>query len=452
MSSANRTRVRFAPSPTGYLHVGGARTALFNWLYARKTGGSFLLRIEDTDRQRSSEEHTRIILDGLRWLGLDWDEEVAFQGARLARHQEAADRLLSTDHAYSDNGAIRFRVPAEELAWDDAIHGRIAFHGSDISDLIILRSDRTPTYNFSVVVDDVDMDVTHVIRGDDHISNTPKQIAIYRALEQDLPTFGHVPMIHGMDGKKLSKRHGATAVGDYQKLGILPDALRNFLALLGWSPGNDRELFVDALELINAFDLDGVQKKSAIFDHRKLEWMNGQYISQTPPDELLPLVQAVFEDRELDEWSAEHADRVRECIGVLRNRARTTLELADRILVRLKDAPAEPEPKAVKFIHKAGGDFEKARLAVIELLRGLEAQSVTPDSLDSALSALAESVGLSRSAVYQTVRIALTGGTVSEPVTDLVPLVGREESIRRLERSGSWVEGVGESKNREPGN
>src|SRR5437660_12611922 len=224
-------RVRFAPAPTGYLHVGGARTALFNWLYARRTGGAFLLRIEDTDKARSTDEHTQVILDGLRWLGLDWDETLVFQGARLAQHQVAADRLLAEDKAYLDEGAIRFRVPPGEIAWEDAVHGRISFEGADIMDFIILRSERTPIYNLAVVVDDLYMRITHVLRGDDHISNTPKQIALYHALDAPLPVFGHVPMINGPDGKKLSKRHGATAVGDYQHMGILPAAMRNFLAL-----------------------------------------------------------------------------------------------------------------------------------------------------------------------------------------------------------------------------
>ena len=197
----NPIRVRFAPSPTGYLHVGGARTALFNWLYARHEGGQFLLRIEDTDKARSTDEHTQVILDGLSWLGLDWDEELVFQGARVQRHQEIADRLLAEGKAYMEEGAIRFRVPPGEIAWEDAVHGRISFQGADIKDFIILRSDRTPIYNLAVVVDDLDMRITHVLRGDDHISNTPKQIALYQALDAPLPVFGHVPMINGPDGK-----------------------------------------------------------------------------------------------------------------------------------------------------------------------------------------------------------------------------------------------------------
>ena len=280
----SHVRVRFAPSPTGWLHVGGVRTALFNWLYARKVGGAFLIRIEDTDRQRSSDEHTQVILDGFQWLGLDWDEEIVFQGAAAARHQTLADQLVESGHAYLDDGAVRFRMPSETIAWDDIVHGTISFEGSDIPDWVILRSDRTPTYNFSVVADDIDMRITHVMRGDDHISNTPKQIAVYQALQQALPLFGHVPNVHGTDGKKLSKRHGATAVGDYETQGFLPAAMCNFLALLGWSPGNDQELYYTADELTDAFSLQGIQKKSAVFDTAKLEWMNGQHITHTSSD------------------------------------------------------------------------------------------------------------------------------------------------------------------------
>src|SRR5881296_2878232 len=317
------TRVRFAPSPTGYLHVGGARTALFNWLYARHTGGQFLLRIEDTDKARSTDEHTQVILDGLQWLGLDWDEAPIFQGARLARHQQVADQLLKEGKAYMEEDAIRLRVPPGELAWDDAVHGRISFKGEDIRDFVILRSDRSPLYNFAVVVDDIDMKITHVLRGDDHISNTPKQIAVYRALGQTTPIFGHVPMIHGPDGKKLSKRHGATAVGDYQHMGILPAAMRNFLALLGWSPGGDREI-VPEEEMIKLFTLEGIQKKAAVFDTTKLEWMNGQYLSALPAEELLPPVR-----RELDRMGVSWNGRdLTPLVDAVKARSRTILHVA----------------------------------------------------------------------------------------------------------------------------
>src|SRR2546425_1036473 len=324
------TRLRFAPSPTGYLHVGGARTALFNWLFARHSAGKFLLRIEDTDKERSSDEHTRVILDGLTWLGLDLDEEPVFQGARLKRHQEVADQLLSENKAYADEGAIRLRVPQGEIAWNDAVHGPISFQGEDIKDFVILRSDRTPLYNHAVVVDDLDMRITHVLRGADHISNTPKQIALYQALGAPLPVFAHVPMINGPDGKKLSKRHGATAVGDYQHLGILPAAMRNFLALLGWSPGGDREIMTMD-EMVQLFSFEGIQKKSAIFDMTKLEWMNGQYLSKTPAEELYPLVAPELERLGLN----GKRDAVVKAIAAVKTRSRPTLYVANEGAARL---------------------------------------------------------------------------------------------------------------------
>src|SRR5438034_492668 len=342
-------RVRFAPSPTGYLHVGGARTALFNWLYARHEGGKFLLRIEDTDKERSSEEHTRVILDSLTWLGLDWDEALVFQGARIKRHQETADKLLAEGKAYLDDGAIRLTVPPGEIAWDDAVHGRISFQGADIKDFVILRSDRTPLYNLAVVVDDLDMQITHVLRGDDHISNTPKQIALYRALGGGaaLPVFGHVPMINGPDGKKLSKRHGATAVGDYQHMGILPAAMRNFLALLGWSPGGDREIMTRE-EMVRLFAFAGIQQKSAIFDMTKLEWMIGQYLSATSAEELYPLVAPQLAHLGLN----GRKDAVLRAIAAVKTRSRTTLDVAKQVAVRLDTRFVQLDEKGAKEIAK----------------------------------------------------------------------------------------------------
>ncbi len=421
------TRVRFAPSPTGYLHVGGARTALFNWLYARHTGGQFLLRIEDTDKARSTEEHTKVILDGLTWLGLDWDEEPVFQGARVKRHQEIADRLLAEGKAYMEEGAIRFRLPPGEIAWDDAVHGRISFQGEDLKDFVILRSDRTPIYNFAVVVDDVDMRITHVLRGDDHISNTPKQIALYQALGGGaaLPVFGHVPMIHGPDGKKLSKRHGATAVGDYQHMGILPAAMRNFLALLGWSPGGDREIMT-LDEMIALFSFEGIQKKPAIFDMTKLEWMNGQYLSAGSADELYPLVAPQLEQLGLN----GNKEAVLKAIGSVKTRSRTTLDVAKQVAVRL-------DPKHVVFDEKAKKEIAKDpagyRAALEASLAVLKTPEWTPAALEQALRALAEQKGVAAGKVFQPIRIALTGGTVSEPVNELLYVIGKEGALRRLE-------------------
>jgi len=418
-------RLRFAPSPTGYLHVGGARTALLNWLYARHTGGQFLLRIEDTDKARSTDEHTKVILDGLGWLGLDWDEEPVFQGGRVKRHQEMADKLLAERKAYMEEGAIRFRLPPGEIAWDDAVHGRISFQGEDIKDFVVLRSDRTPIYNFAVVVDDVDMRITHVLRGDDHISNTPKQIALYHALGAALPVFGHVPMIHGPDGKKLSKRHGATAVGDYQHMGILPAAMRNFLALLGWSPGGDREIMT-LDEMIALFSFEGIQKKPAIFDMTKLEWMNGQYLSAGSAEQLYSLVAPQLEQLKLD----GNKDAVLRAIAAVKTRSRTTLDIAKQVAVRLDARHVVFDEKATKEIAKDPAGYKAALEASLAVLKTAE---WTPAALEHALRALADQKGVAAGKVFQPIRIALTGGTVSEPVNELLFVVGRDAALKRLE-------------------
>jgi glutamyl-tRNA synthetase len=435
-------RVRFAPSPTGYLHVGGARTALFNWLFARKLGGAFLLRIEDTDRARSSQEHVQVILDGLEWLGLDVDEAVVFQGAGIERHRALADQLLADGEAYEEDGAIRFRMPQDEIAWDDAVYGRISFQGGDIKDWVILRSDRTPTYNFTVVADDLEMQISHVMRGDDHISNTPKQIAVYRALGHEPPVFAHVPMIHGPDGRKLSKRHGATAVGEYRTEGILPEAMRNFLALLGWNPGDEQELFPTPQELVDAFSIERIQKKSAIFDVTKLEWLNGQYISRTPPRTLLELVRSDLADDGID-ILAIGTDRVLHAIKVQSERARTTLELAHRVAIRYDARLIERDAKADKLIAKNLDGFRSALEAVAERLAGIHASDWLPERLEIELRELAEELGLAAGAVFQPIRVALTGQTVSEGVNVLLEVVGREESLERIRAAQAWTPSAG---------
>ena len=430
-------RVRFAPSPTGFLHVGGARTALFNWLFARKLGGKFLLRIEDTDKARSSEEHVRVILDGLAWLGLDFDEEIVFQGAGLARHQALADQLLAEGKAYEEEGAIRFRMPEHEIAWEDAVYGGISFRGDDVKDWVILRSDRTPTYNFTVVADDVEMAITHVMRGDDHISNTPKQIAVYHALGHEPPVFAHLPMIHGPDGKKLSKRHGATAVADYQHEGILPGAMRNFLALLGWNPGDEREIFFTAAELVDAFSLERVLKKASVFDLTKLEWLNGQHISLTPPQHLLELAQPDLRALGLH-LEAIGRDRLLQAVAVQSERARTTLDLAHRVAIRYDASLIERDEKANKLITKNPEAFHSALEAAYGRLDGIPDVEWQPDRLEAELRRLAEELGLSAGAVFQPIRIALTGQMVSEPVNVLLDVVGRAESLRRIRSAQTW--------------
>jgi glutamyl-tRNA synthetase len=420
-------RVRFAPSPTGSLHVGGARTALFNWLFvqhARAAGedATFVLRVEDTDKQRSTDEFTRVILDGMQWLGLTWDEGPEFQGANIARHRDDALRLVADGKAYEEDGAIRFRVPHEEVAWDDAVHGRIAFHGRDLQDFVILRADRTPVYNFAVVSDDIAMRITHVLRGDDHISNTPKQILLYRAFGASEPVFGHVPMILGGDGKKLSKRHGATAVADYQHEGILPEAMANFLALLGWSPGGDRELFFDPAEMIAAFSLEGIQKKAAVFDLKKLEWMNGEHLRHAGP--------AALAARFGDQLPGIEPARAARIVGAVLPRSRTTLDVVRQARLRAGLDPVALDEKATAFVAKDSAAYAAALREVARALAATEDWSAA--ALESALRRLAESKGLQAGAVMQPVRIALTGSLVSEPVNELLAVVGRDAALQRL--------------------
>jgi glutamyl-tRNA synthetase len=427
-------RVRFAPSPTGSLHVGGARTALFNWLFvqhARRAGEEavFVLRVEDTDKERSTDAYTQVILDGMAWLGLTWDEGPFFQGAGLARHQGDADRLVAQGKAYADDGAIRFRVTSEEVAWDDAVHGRISFHGKDLEDFVILRADRTPVYNFAVVSDDVHMTITHVFRGDDHISNTPKQILLYRALGREPPVFGHVPMILGTDGKKLSKRHGATAVADYEHEGILPQAMANFLALLGWSPGGDRELFFDLNEMVDTFSLAGIQKKAAVFDPQKLQWMNAEHMRHLLHSDPAKLLRVVDDAG----WGA-HPQALATVAAVL-PRSRTVLDVRRQARVRLGlDVPA-PDEKAAAAIAKDETGYRRALALALEGLRTLEDWS--PAALEAGLRRLAETHGLKAGALMQPIRIALTGSTVSEPVNELLAVVGRDAALERLSRATS---------------
>ena len=465
-------RVRFAPSPTGYLHVGGARTALFNWLYAKKTGGTFVLRIEDTDRERSTDAHTRVILEGLSWLGITWDEGPHFQGQYGPRHRADAERLLAEGKAYrcfctreeldaarAAAGAEGFRydgrcrrrsaedvagrvarrepftirliMPDAELAWDDAVHGRISFQGRDLDDFVILRSDGTPIYNLAVVSDDVAMEITHVIRGDDHISNTPKQIAIYRALDRAAPVFAHVPMILGNDGKKLSKRHGATAVGDYQDQGIFPAAMRNFLALLGWSPGGDREIMPED-EMVSAFSLEGIQSKPAVFDTAKLEWMNGQYLSATPAAALMEPVR-----RQLERLGVSPDGRdLTPLIDAVKTRSRTITQLAEQIIVRLNGPRGGPDPKADALIRKMGDAYRDNLRRAVRALEPLGAPEWKPERLLEALKSSAEADGVKLGDAMQPVRVALTGSTVSEPVNELLAIVGRDAALERLRSAG----------------
>ena len=473
-------RLRFAPSPTGYLHVGGARTALFNWLYVKHYGGQFLLRIEDTDKARSTDESTRAIFEGLEWLGLKWDEDVIYQGANLERHQQDARSLLERGKAYrcfctpaeldqrrkeaesrksafrydgrcdrlpkdevakrvgaGEPFTIRFRIPGGSTTWDDLVHGDITFPNKDIDDFVVLRSDGTPIYNLAVVSDDIAMKITLVMRGDDHISNTPKQIMLYEALGAQIPKFAHLPMIHGTDGKKLSKRHGATAVGDYQHLGLLPEAMLNFLALLGWSPGNDIEV-MSMDEMVKLFSADKLSKKAAVFDPQKLEWMNGQHLSRTSADRLLPIVAKLLEEKSLA--TAKDVESRRgwylNLLELLKIRARTIDDIVRQAVPYLRD-DIEYDPDAVAKQWKDKDATVKILAATRDRLAG--SKQWEPGPLEEELRQLADSLGTTGGKVFQPLRLALTGLTVSPGIFDVLQLLGQQRSVSRLNSAISYL-------------
>ena len=474
-------RVRFAPSPTGYLHIGGARTALFNWLFARRQGGAFVLRIEDTDAERSSPEMIDGILRGLRWLGVDWDEgpEVGgphapyLQSQRLDRYRAIADRLVEDGCAYycycpperlqarrqeaERNGrawtydrtcahldpaqvaeleatgaprAVRFRVPAGTTSFVDLVHGAITVDHAQIEDFVILRSDRHPTFHLSVVADDVDMAITHVVRGDDHISNTPKHVLLYRAFGAPVPQFAHVPLIMGPDKKRLSKRHGATSVMEYERLGYLPEALVNFLALLGWSPGTDQELFTRD-ELVAAFALEGIGGGNAVFNPEKLEWFNQQHIARLSGEEIVARVAPLM--REAGLWSDDYdgarrawllkvielvrprAHRLQDFVEVGRPLFGDTLEYDEAAVARHLSAPDMPAHLGALRAAFAGlASFDEA-------------------ALEAVLRELAAARGLKAGALIHAVRVAITGRAVSPGLFEVLVLLGRERALPRLD-------------------
>lgn len=461
-------RLRFAPSPTGYLHVGGARTAVFNWLLAQSEGGVFVLRIEDTDRARSSDEHTKVILDGLGWLGVTWDEGPFFQSEGVERHRADALRLLGEGKAYMDFSnseevraeaqergmhpsrvareraealgaegartkadagepyAVRFRVPDGETVFQDLVHGEMRFGNDDVDDLVILRSDGTPTYNLAVVSDDADQGITLVLRGDDHLSNTPKQVLLYRALGYEEPSFAHVPMILGNDGKKLSKRHGATAVGDYSEEGILPEAMFNFLALLGWSPGDDRE-FLTRDDLVEAFSADRLLKSASVFDTDKLEWLNGQHLSARPSGELADEVRtglagAGHARLENEEWTEA-------LLELIKPRSRTVTQLVDQARPFVVDELVFDEKSVAKHWMK---NPEDAVTRLEALLHAFEGVDWTHDEIESALRGAAAELDVGAGKVIHPLRVALTGNMASPGIFDVLVLLGRERSTERI--------------------
>jgi glutamyl-tRNA synthetase len=403
-----------APSPTGFLHIGGVRTFLFNWLFARQQGGEILLRIENTDTNREVEEAVDQIKDSLIWLGIDWDGDVKFQLDTADTARELAQKLLSEDKAYEDDGAIRFRQPKEgTVSWNDAVRGEIEFKNELLPDLVIVRSDGRPTYNFISPVDDITDEITHVIRGEDHVSNTPSQINILRALGADLPTYAHVPNINGEDGRKLSKRRNAVALDDFRNEGYLPAALFNFLALLGWSY-DDKTTIMSRAELVERFSLERVVPSPATFDYKKLDWLNGMYLRELQPDEYALDLLRWLREQGID-WPE---DRVRATVPLVQEKIEKFSQYPD--FVRFFFEPVPPP---------SGVDPEICRVTA-ERLATLEPWEAT--TIEAALRALAEERGLKPRDAFAPIRLAVTGSKVSPGLFESLELLGRDESLARL--------------------
>ena len=459
---------RFPPSPTGYLHVGGARTALFNWLYARKNGGRFILRIEDTDVQRSTEESIRAILDAMEWLGLDWDEGPYYQTQRLDVYRQYLRVLIERGRAYycdcspedlearrkqalaegrkpkydgrcrerglgpGPGRVLRFRAPdTGETVLPDLIKGTIVFENAELDDLVLERSDGIPTYNFAVVIDDITMNVTHVIRGDDHVANTPRQILIYEALGAPLPKFGHVPMILGEDKARLSKRHGATSVMAYKDMGYLPEALLNYLARLGWSHG-DQEIF-SREELISCFSLENVGTSAGVFSLDKLLWLNAHYIRERAPEALVPDLLPFLSARGYPERPAAY---VAKAAKTLQPRARTLVEMADAMRFYMVEEVAVDPVAAGKFLTpEMAGPFTR-------LIPALEAADPFDEKgIEAAFASVVEGLGVKLKVVAQPVRVALTGGTVSPGLFELMDVLGKDAVLARLRKALTAISG-----------
>ena len=459
---------RFAPSPTGFLHIGGARTALFNWLFARHHGGRFLLRIEDTDRARSTPEATQAIFDGLTWLGLDWDGDAVSQASRIERHAEAARAMLEAGTAYRCYATaeeitafrdaakaqgrpplflspwrdrdpadapdapytVRLKAPREgQVAIEDAVQGTVSWDADQLDDLILLRSDGTPTYMHAVVVDDHDMGVTHVIRGDDHLTNAARQSLIYRALGWETPVFAHLPLIHGPDGAKLSKRHGATSVIEYRDLGYLPAAVRNYLARLGWSHGDD-EFFTDA-QAIEWFGLDAVGRSPARFDFAKLESLNGQHIRVADDAALVARVEELLAVQGRPAPDPGRQARLLQAMPGLKERAKTLLDIIEMAHYILSERPFTPDEKAAKHLD------EDARAMLARLtVRLRDASDWTAGPIEQIVRSFAEEEQLKLGKVAQPLRAALTGRSISPGVFDVMETLGRDETLARLDDAG----------------
>ena len=473
-----QVRVRFAPSPTGYLHVGGARTALFNWLFARRYGGRFILRIEDTDFARSSDEMVEGILRGMRWLGLTWDEGPFYQSQRLDRYREAAALLLDGGSAYrcfcgvaententedarknyaenanktehecaalspeasgrradaGDPFAVRFRVPTGRTSFTDRVMGKIEVENSILEDFVLLRSDGIPTYHLSVVTDDMDMEITHVVRGADHISNTPKQILLYRAAGRPVPEFAHLPLILGPDKQRLSKRHGATSVMAYADEGYQPEAFFNFLSLLGWSPGDDREIFTRE-ELTSLFSLEGVGKANAVFGLDKLDWFNSQYLRGMPIDKLREL--AVADLKTSGAWNdpsavaPDIAASMDAALELVRPRARKTSDFSGNFRAFFTDDFSYDPAAAEKFL----SDPELKGLIPVLLKKYAASEEFTLQSTEADLRGLAEKSGVKAGLLINAMRVALTGQGVAPSLFEIMQVLGRARTLDRMRR------------------
>jgi glutamyl-tRNA synthetase len=449
-------RFRFAPSPTGALHIGGARTALYNWLAARGTGGELALRIEDTDRERSTPENVDQILEALRWLELDWDEGPVSQFERRDRHREALDRLLESGAAYRDaaggeevrawkaehggaayrgepddapGAAVRLRVPdAGETVVDDLIRGPVGFPNDALDDFVIARGDGTPLYNLAVAVDDIELGITDVIRGDDHLSNTPKQLLVIAALGAQPPRYAHLPLLHGPDGKKLSKRHGAASVQELRDSGYLPAAVRNYLALLGWGTEDDTTI-LSTDELVRRFSVERVGRSSAVFDERKLRWLNGRHMRELPTEEYqrrLVDFLSTTAPAAAEAFAAAGPERREAACAIVAEKAQTMNEVWPLIAFLF----VEPEPDAAAWA-KVMDEGARARLAAAAEALGGVADWVA-EAIEAALSPLTDRLGVKPTALYQTIRVAITGGTVSPGIFDSLAALGREASLARI--------------------
>jgi glutamyl-tRNA synthetase len=424
--------VRFAPSPTGWLHLGSARSALFNWLAARHSGGRFLLRIEDTDKVRSEQRFLDEILEDLKWLGLGWDGELVFQSRRFDLYRAKAEELIAAGKAYREGEAFLYKVePGRTIAYNDLIHGRIEVATENIKDQVLIKSDGSPSYNFSCVVDDSGLGVTHILRGDDHISNTPKQILFYEALGLPLPEFGHMPLILGPDGAKLSKRHGGVSVQEYKHEGFLPEALANYLVLLGWTPPNGAEIMPLA-EAARIFGIDQMNDVQAKFDIQKLKWMNGEYIMKKPAAELLPLVKEQMERDGLDP-SRRGDEYLAKAVGLYQVRIKTLREFGQLADFLFKDDFAVDEDGRKKHL---GSPAAKDRLR--EFAAALEAlPAFSHDALEAACRDLAQAKGVKAAEFIHPARLAVSGKTKGAGLFELMELLGRETVIQRMRGAAS---------------